>query len=82
MPDIDFAAECARKALELDPGNKDAAKLSRQAATSLVERSCGLSVIDRLKRKLAGCRKMVKGIRTGLSATSDPFAQTQKSQDL
>ena len=81
-PDIDFAAECARKALELDPGNKDAAKLSRQAATSLAERSCGLSVIDRLKRKLAGCRKMVKGIRTGLSATSDPFSQTQKSHDL
>jgi len=73
-PDIDFAAECARKALELDPGNNDAAKLARQAATSLAERSCGLSVIDRLKRKLAGCRKMIKGIRTGRSATSDPFS--------
>lgn len=81
-PDIDFAAECARKALELDPGNKDAAKLARQAASSLAERSCGLGVIDRLKRKLAGCRKMVKGIRTRLSATSDPFSQTQKSHDL
>ena len=81
-PDADFAAECARKALKLDPRNKNAAKLLSQAAASLEKPSRSFSVIDRLRRKLAGYRKMVKGIRTGLFATSDPASPIQKNQDL